>query len=113
MINAKSYIDARNINDVLSKLGIGPWHVHAYGTEMEDRIVVQYKSDDLGEVRQVMAEPRKLIAWMRPRMTRPGFMLHELKEILDRKPVRPAPPQQGVLWREEELPPNGAQWLRD
>lgn len=113
MINAKSYIAARNINDVLSQLGIGPWLMKAYGTEVEDRIIIQYRSEELGETRQVMAEPRKLVAWMRPRATRPRFMLLELKEILDRKPVRPAPPQQGMLWKKEELPPMVDWTLRD
>lgn len=105
MTDAKSYLAARNLRDIFAGLGWGPWQITALACEMPDRVIIQYKSEELGETRQVMADPVRLAAWMRPRATRTSWLLEELSRLLDRKPVRPAPLQQGALFSSEQLPP--------
>ena len=104
-MNAKSYLDARNLRDIFAQLGWGTWQITALGAEQEGRVIIQYKSSTLGQVRQVAADPYRLAEWMRSRATRPIWLLDELEKILDRKPERPAPPQQGSLFPAEDLPP--------
>ena len=104
MTDAKSYLAARNLRDIFAGLGWGPWQITALACEMPDRVIIRYRSEELGETRQVMADPYRLAGWMRPRATRSLWMREELFRLLDRKPVRPAPLQQGTLFSAEQMP---------
>lgn len=104
MTNAKSYIAARNLRDIFAQLGWAPWDITTVATELPDRVIIAYQSAEYGRQREVMVEPYRLTAWLKPRATRPAYLRHELESLLDRKAERPAPPQQGELFPQEALP---------
>ncbi len=104
MTDAKSYIAARNLRDIFSQLGWAPWDITTVATDKPDRIVLSYRSASHGRHREVMVEPYRFTAWLKPRATRPASLRHELETLLDRKPERPAPQHQGELFPPEALP---------
>ena len=131
MTNAKSYIAARNLRDIFAQLGWAPWDITTVATELPDRVIIAYQSAECSRARsdsiprpastraqssiskhrkrtcrqrEVMVEPYRLTAWLKPRATRPAYLRHELESLLDRKAERPAPPQQGELFPQEALP---------
>ena len=104
MINAKSYLAARDMRDIFAMLGWAHRGITAEGVEVEERIAISYRSETLGQWRCVLCDPRKLAGWLHRETPRPGCW-PRLLELLDRKAHRPAPPQQQLLFPPGEAVP--------
>lgn len=104
MTHLQSINAAARLNDLFVRLRWHKYGLYAYPTRKPIEVIIQYKSDTLGDTRSVICDSLKLEMWLHKNHATYG-VIAKLFALLDRKPDSPTSAEQPPLFPASELDP--------